>query len=372
MSDTRDFDRALDRWLDDGTDATPPEIIDAVLLAARSTPQERDLRISWRTSRMNRVPYAVAAVAALAVSVTAFSVLGPGFVGSGPTPTEEPSVDLGIFEPVAGQIVYGDQDGIWGVDPAAPADSATRVQLTSESGTPLGWSSDGTRLLIMRQSGVGQAGFMPTRLLFVLHADGSETQVTKQPVAIRGATISPDGSRVVYAAGIGLYAVSADGGAVEVLASARNGSLEDPTFSPDGTQIAYDDGTGDHSHSVWLVDADGSDARQILSNSSTTGAGHVYGLAWSPAGDRIALGLEGSTYTFATDGSGFMRVITQGDQPYWSPDGSQFAYTIACPEAPDACGFAIADADGSNVRTIGVGRSGPWHPGMLENGAGGG
>jgi Tol biopolymer transport system component len=123
----------------------------------------------------------------------------------------------------------------------------------------------------MRQSGVVPVGVMPTRLLFVLHADGSETQVTKQPVAIRGAAISPDGSRVVYAAGIGLYAVGADGGPVGVLASARNGSLEDPTFSPDGTQIAYDDGTGDHSHSVWLVDADGSDAHEILSNSSTTG-----------------------------------------------------------------------------------------------------
>ena len=53
-------------------------------------------------------------------------------------------VDLGIFEPVAGRIVYGDEYGIWGVDPTAPADPATRVQLTSEAGIPLGWSSDGT------------------------------------------------------------------------------------------------------------------------------------------------------------------------------------------------------------------------------------
>jgi hypothetical protein len=88
MNDKRDFDRAVDRWLDDGSDATPPEVIDAVLLAARSTPQERDFRISWRTSPMKRLAYAAAAVAALAVGVTALSAVGERFgIGSGPTPT---------------------------------------------------------------------------------------------------------------------------------------------------------------------------------------------------------------------------------------------------------------------------------------------
>jgi hypothetical protein len=88
MSDNRDFDRAVDRWLDDGSDATPPEVIDAVLLAVRSTPQERDSRFPWRNSPMKRLAYAVAAVAALAVSVTVFSALSPRFgIGSRPTPT---------------------------------------------------------------------------------------------------------------------------------------------------------------------------------------------------------------------------------------------------------------------------------------------
>jgi hypothetical protein len=88
MNDKRDFDRAVDRWLDEGSDATPPEVINAVLLAVRITPQERDFRISWRNSPMKRLGYAVAAVAALAVSVTAFSALSPRFgIGSGPTPT---------------------------------------------------------------------------------------------------------------------------------------------------------------------------------------------------------------------------------------------------------------------------------------------
>lgn len=119
-----------------------------------------------------------------------------------PVPADDatPTEGLGIFAPVAGRIVYGDRHGIWGVDPAAPADPATRVQLTSEAGIPLGWSSDGTELLIMRRverastDGVG---------LFVLHADGSETLVTTDPMEFRGGTISPDGSRVVFVGGTG-------------------------------------------------------------------------------------------------------------------------------------------------------------------------
>ena len=45
-----------------------------------------------------------------------------------------------------------------------------------------------------------------------------------------------------------------------------------PTFSPDGTQIAYVAGGGDHSHHVWVMDADGSDAHEIVFN-ETDGRG---------------------------------------------------------------------------------------------------
>ena len=164
-----------------------------------------------------------------------------------------------------------------------------------------------------------------------------------------------------------LLAVDADGGPAEVLAESREGIVEDPTFSPDGTRIAYVDGGGDHSHHVWVMGADGSDAHEIVFNERTAEVGHAYGLAWSPAGDRIALGLEGTTYTFAPDGSDFKRVITGGYFPYWSPDGSQIAYTIYCVEDPNGCGLAIADADGSNARTFDFATSGPWHPGPIRS-----
>ncbi len=224
----------------------------------------------------------------------------------------------------------------------------------------MAWSSDGTRLLILR-GGDGE------EQLVVLHADGSETQVTDRAMQIRSASISPDGSRIVFAAfgrdpagsdsDCCVYVVEADGGPVEMLPVPAGLFVEEVTFSPDGTRIAYVEGGGDHGHSVWLMDADGSDAHRILSNETTTGPSHVYGLAWSPAGDRIALGLEGRIYTFSTDGSGFTRVVASGERPYWSPDGSQLAYTIEC------CGLAIENADGSERLTFDFGAAGPWHPG---------
>ncbi len=169
--------------------------------------------------------------------------------------------------------------------------------------------------------------------------------------------------------------------------------VQQPTFSPDGKRIAYAIGGGDHSNSVWLMDADGSDAHQVVSNETNEWPGHVRGLAWSPAGDRIALGLGGKIYSFATDGSDFTQIAggdttcgpadpcavklpRSAESPYWSPDGSQIAYTTGCVEGAgaanrDGCNLATADADGSNVLTFGFGASGPWHLGTLESGAGG-
>ena len=89
MTDNRDFDRAVAHWLDEGSDATPPEVINAVLLAVRSTSQERDARLAWRTQSMMRYARVAVVVAAVSLAgVAAFYALGSGpNLGTGPTPS---------------------------------------------------------------------------------------------------------------------------------------------------------------------------------------------------------------------------------------------------------------------------------------------
>lgn len=89
MNRYRDFDELATEWLNDGPDWTPPHVIDAVLLAVRTTPQERDLRIPWRTLSMRKPLYVAAAIVVLAVvGIAALSAFAPRFdVGSGPTPS---------------------------------------------------------------------------------------------------------------------------------------------------------------------------------------------------------------------------------------------------------------------------------------------
>jgi Tol biopolymer transport system component len=407
MSQQDDFDRSVARWFEsDARPAATADVLDRALAATRRRhPRPRLYATLWShwigdgaaTSSEAMLWRTGVQTATALVVLLLVLVLMAGVVAVGARLLQRTPVDLGIFAPVAGRIVYGDERGIWGIDPTAPADSATRVQLTSEAGIPLGWSSDGTRLLIMR-------GSDPDEHLFVLHTDGSAVQVTEGPWSIRGATISPDGSRVVFAGvtgdtgsapytGLALYAVDADGGRAKRLGGQGpgDGLIQQPTFSPDGTRIAYAMGAGDHSNSVWLVDADGSSPRPIVWNESDEWPGHVRGLSWSPAGNRIALGLGGKIYTFATDGSGVTQIAgadtgcgpadpcavklpRSAESPYWSPDGSQIAYTTGCVEGAGAanrvgCHLAIADADGSSVRTFGFPTSGPWHPAQITSDA---
>ena len=331
--------------------------------------------------RRRRTRQVAAAVVGLGL-VVILSLVGASIYRSAANvpadPPEEPSVDLGIFEPVAGQIVYYKNSSLWAVDPSAPSPSTlVRIDLegTAAPGQlasftlPLGWSSDGTKLLFVREDPTDQT-FPYDRHLYILHADGTQTQVIPEPVG--DAAISPDGSRVVFAydgSPEGLYVVDADGGQPVRIADVG----ESPTFSPDGAQIAYLSESGQAgSEHVWVANADGTDAHEILTDEAL--AMGLSGLTWSPAGDRIAIEnqLEGrvAIYTFAPDGSDFTKVITGGFRANWSPDGSQIAYSLPYGD-PLAAGrpLAIADANGSNVRMFDFGGVGPWHPGTLENGA---
>ena len=299
----------------------------------------------------------------------------------------------GIFSGVGGWIVYGDEDGIWAVDPMRPDDPNSLIQLSTETGAPLDWSSDGSKLVILRRNSE-----FPWRSvdLFVLDADGTETYLATSERYVhgaarshgdRGGSFSPDGSQVIYASRSSIYVVDAHGGTPRVLRTASRrwfdiqGRVQalayNPTYSPDGTQIAYFDGSGDSRdglvHQLRVMNADGSGSRILVDDLE---ADRIYNLAWSPDGERLAFGLgsEG-IYVVGADGSGLTLAIPGGAYPYWSPDGTRIAFADLYPGSfinvpPFTCGDAPAATCSARSRSrLSTGRmSRSWATGNLGRG----
>jgi dipeptidyl aminopeptidase/acylaminoacyl peptidase len=251
-----------------------------------------------------------------------------------PSPAPSSAVQ-GSFSQVGGWIAYGGEDGIWAVDPARPK---RRIWLSGAGRDPIAWSRDGTKLLIRRT--------LPRRLagLWVLKADATEKRLT-DGWNQTGGSFSPDGAEIVYADGIrglpAIYAQRLDGGAAPrlILRSSRRVSFPDghsalayvyePALSPDGTRIAYFDGMYDHSHNLWVTNADGRKRRLVLGKEVSAAAGHVRSLTWAPNGEWLAFVTDSSVYLVRPDGTGLRRVASSGvNTPgvQWSPEGSRIAY----------------------------------------------
>jgi hypothetical protein len=131
-----------------------------------------------------------------------------------PTATPSPgsgAKELGISSEVGGWIAYGNDEGIWAVNPTPGDSRSDRIQLSERPGEPLAWSSDGSKLLFR--------SLIHSDDLFVLNADGTEISLTDARHPITGG-LSP--------------------------------------FSPDGGQIAYFEGGGDWGNSLRVMNADGS------------------------------------------------------------------------------------------------------------------
>ena len=222
---------------------------------------ERLLRRRDRKRRNRRLS---AGALAIILALVSFVALTRAF-RTGERPADEPAPKpQGIFSEVGGWIAYGDDYGIWAVDPSRPDDPDGQIQLSAEIGTPLAWSSDGSKLLILSYERPRSP--VPNRL-YVLNADGTETTLTTGcDWCFAGASFSPDGAQVVYADDVpddnppgsvdnaqrSIYVVDAQGGTPRVLLTGGRRSfprtgrshiswLSTPTYSPDGTQIAYFD-----------------------------------------------------------------------------------------------------------------------------------
>jgi hypothetical protein len=156
--------------------------------------------------------------------------------------------------------------------------------------------------------------------------DGTDQRDMCLPSVWSAASVSRDGKRLAWDTGLGLSIANSDG-TDPVPIRAPRGANFGPSLSPDGDEVAFlhsprDDGRYD----VWLGSTSIDNAEQLT---NTRDASSV---AWSPDGDWIAYvkawsedTLEGEITLIRPNGDD-QTLLTSGDAPTWSPDGSRLAF----------------------------------------------
>jgi Tol biopolymer transport system component len=266
----------------------------------------------------------------------------------------------------------GNSDEIYTVSPSG----AHQSQLTrgkSHKANPA-WSADGRRIAFVKLRDPSLHGD-----IYTMKADGSEQAVVTRNLRDDSApSWSPDGRRLVFLRNVtedrpedGIYgdreifAVDRDGTDLVRLTRSPEVSEEDPVWSPDGTKIAFsrfmqrDDGSP--FSTIYMMKPDGSEPPE----EALTVEGGAFDLSWSPDGQWLAyytpcsagdcmwkVRVDGTQPTFLTAGQCGPRVC-QALGPEWSPDGEKIAFN----------GLNTIDADGENMRSIGVSGTQPsWRP----------
>ncbi len=193
-----------------------------------------------------------------------------------------------------------------------------------------------------------KAGASPAALV-VMDADGkNRTTLASPPGDARSPSWSPDGARLVYAAGGKLFIVGADGKNGTAVTGGPSDDL--PVWSPDGTRIAFVRG-----HDLALFSVPNGGVTTLFA-----GVPGINAVAWSPDGSRIAMERGTSIWTLTTDGFGLQLILagTNGAAfraPAWTPDGTRI---VATREIGGTRTVIVATADGKDQRDLMTGTGG--------------
>jgi len=159
---------------------------------------------------------------------------------------------------------------------------------------------------------------------------------------------SPNRQQVAFVQNNQIWVYSYAGGSTSQLTS--GGFVYDaPNYSPGGSRIASHGWQGSPDSSIYVLNA--SDGSIVDSFASHPGSESVP--VYSPGGERIAFVRTGSVdtgiYVMRSDGTGVVRVTSQGWSPAWSPDGAQLAYVV--PSGAQA-ELWVVNVDGGNAQRV--------------------
>jgi WD40 repeat protein len=195
--------------------------------------------------------------------------------------------------------------------------------------------------------------------LHTILPDGTDDRVVPTPKEGDPWSVawSPDGSSValsLFPHGAGnrmIWVMNADGSDARKIAEAEN--VTAPAWSPDGGTILYA-ATHDRETSIHRVDVDGSDDTTIHAEESE-GTFSIFSAEFSPDGRQIlfARGTDSGFDIFVmnADGSDVSRLTTTGTDydAHWSPDGTKIAFTRQEGSSSD---IFVMDSDGTGVKSL--------------------
>ena len=237
-------------------------------------------------------------------------------------------------------------------------DGSNPVQLTTNilSDEDPAWSPNGKRILFERENDTLPTGGYD---VYEMNAKGEEEFIVQGYEGGADPAWSPDGKSIVFINDDGdvatLSLVNPNAEPVTVATNPNGDPLfwwaSDPKWSPDGRRIAF---TAEEDQSAYLeiVNKNGANRRRLEL------ALLIYGLDWSPSGNRLALGMYGpltrgwadssrgsQIYTMNPDAphpKKSVRPITKSSRsgiskydPVWSPDGNKLMFYRTRSSDPD-------------------------------------
>jgi len=156
--------------------------------------------------------------------------------------------------------------------------------------------------------------------------------LTDDPSADIQPALSPDGTKVAFASrrdgNLDLWVMNLDGTEVRQLTHSEGANVycDDPQWSPKGDFLVYTSNKGEtQSLDVWVIGADGTNDHPLTVEPSTD-----WMPAWSPDGRQIAFvsdrGGRDSLWLMDVDGQNARQVLENVWDPCWSPEGQQLAF----------------------------------------------
>jgi len=304
---------------------------------------ERLQRRRDRKSRNRRISATVVAIVAFAAVV--FAIARPIFLDETlpATPEPTPSADVARSE----TFVLEEKPGIYVVD-VRSGEATPLPESITDIARP-GWdesgfqaSADGSQLLFMGEDEAGRSQ------VYLAVIDGScLRQLTHEPVGADPASMSADGSKIVYVALSGtnrsdlpadLVVMDVSTGETTVIAHADRGNgefgrneFQYPRFAPDGRTILFTSGA--NGYDLYTIPVTGGEPTPLLEDG--------YDAVYSPDGATIAFhrdvdvclamchGGTSESQIWLADADGgdprfFGGVPTSA--PRWSPDGTRIAF----------------------------------------------